>query len=82
MEKSELIVKCTDNCSCMSIDKYEDEPEYYITTYKSYAVKGWRDRLIDAWSVLLGGRVVDTEIILSEEDFDKIRNYDTTRTGS
>jgi hypothetical protein len=48
MEKSELIVKCTDNCSCMSIDKYEDEPEYYITTYKSYAVKGWRDRLIDA----------------------------------
>jgi hypothetical protein len=59
----------------MSIDKYEDEPEYYITTYKSYAVKGWRDRLIDDWSVLLGGRVVDTEIILSEEDFNKIRQY-------
>jgi hypothetical protein len=75
MEKKELIVKCTDNCSCLSIDKYEDEPEYYITTYRSYATKGWRDRLINAWSVLLGDNIVDTEMILSEEDFNKIRQY-------
>jgi len=75
MEKKELIVKCTDNCSCLSIDKYEDEPEYYITTYRSYATKRWRDRLINAWSVLLGDNIIDTEMILSEEDFNKIRQY-------
>jgi hypothetical protein len=75
MEKTELIIKCVDNCSCLSIDKYEDEPMYYVTTYKSYATKDWRDRLVDAWSVLLGHTVVDTEIVLTEEEFNKLKNY-------
>lgn len=75
MEKTELIVKCTDNCSCLSIDKFEDEPVYYITTYKSYATKSWRDKWIDIWGIILGHNVVDTEIILTQEEFDKLKNY-------
>lgn len=75
MEKTELVVKCADNCSCLSIDKFEDEPMYYITTYKSYATKGWRDRLVDVWRVILGCNVVDVEIILTQEEFDKLKNY-------
>lgn len=75
MEKSELIVKCTDNCSCLSIDKYVDEPMYYISTYKSYARKDWRDRMVDVWNILLGNNVVDTEIVLTEEEFSKLKNY-------
>lgn len=75
MEKTELIVKCTDNCSCLSIDKFDDEPLYFITTYKSYSTKDWRDRLVDIWNIILGHNVVDTEIVLSEEEFDKLKNY-------
>jgi hypothetical protein len=75
MGKTELIIKCSDNCSCISVDKFEDEPEYFITTYRSYKSKGWRDRIMDAWVILLGGDVVDIEIVLYEEDFDKFRKY-------
>jgi len=75
MEKTELIVKCTDNCSCLSVDKFDDEPLYFITTYKSYSAKDWRNRLVDIWSIILGHNVVDTEIILSEEEFNKLKNY-------
>jgi hypothetical protein len=75
MEKKELIVKCTDNCSCLSIDKFEDETQYYVTTYKSYKSSSWAARLLDIWRILLGINVVDAELILSEEDFEKIRQY-------
>lgn len=75
MEETKLIVKCTDNCSCLSVDKFDDEPLYFITTYKSYSKKGWRDRLVDAWNVLLGFEVVDTEIVLTEEEFNKLRKF-------
>lgn len=32
--KKELIVKCDCNCSCLSLDKFEEEV-YYVTLYKS-----------------------------------------------
>jgi hypothetical protein len=73
--RKQLIVKCTDNCSCLSVDKWADEKEYVITTYKSYATKGWKSKLSDIWKIIKGDNVVDTELILSEEDFNKLRNF-------
>jgi hypothetical protein len=73
--RNQLIVKCADNCSCLSVDKWADEKEYVITTYKSYATKGWKSKLSDIWKIIKGDNVVDTELILSEEDFNKLRNF-------
>jgi hypothetical protein len=73
--RNQLIVKCADNCSCLSVDKWADEKEYVITTYKSYATKGWKSKLSDICKIIKGDNVVDTELILSEEDFNKLRNF-------
>jgi hypothetical protein len=73
--KKELIVKCVDNCSCLSVDKWDAEDTYFITTYKSYATINWLDRIKDIIRIIKGDDVVGTEIILNENDYDKLRNF-------
>jgi hypothetical protein len=73
--KKELIVKCVDNCSCLSVDKWDGEDTYFITTYKSYATINWLDRIKDIIRIIKGDDVVGTEIILNENDYDKLRNF-------
>lgn len=75
MEDRELIIRCEDGKSFLCVDKFEKESMYYITTYKSYKHKGWRDRIIDAWGVLLGFENVDAELVISAKDFDKLRKF-------
>ncbi len=75
VNKKEIMVKCVDNCSCLSVDKFDDENNYYITFYKSYGKKRFSFRLKDALNTLLGKDVIGTEIILSEEDFNKLKNF-------
>jgi hypothetical protein len=74
----ELIVKCWDNCSCLSID-YWDEPEdneYILTFYNSYSDKtSFGKKLKDIWKIIRGKRIYNSELILTKEDFDKIRNF-------
>lgn len=73
--KKEMIVKCVDNCSCLSVDKFDNENEYYVTFYKSYSDKRFTYRIKDALNTLLGKNVVGTEIVLSGEDFNKLKNF-------
>lgn len=75
VNKKEMVVKCVDNCSCLSIDKFDDENEYYVTFYKSYDNKRFLYRIKDALNTLLGKNIVGTEIVLSEEDFNKLKNF-------
>jgi hypothetical protein len=74
-ERTEIIVKCVDGCSCLSIDKWSDEQDYYVTFYKSYQSKTLWYRFKDALNVLLGKDVVGTDIVLTENDFNKIKNF-------
>jgi hypothetical protein len=73
--KNELVVKCVDNCSCLSIDKWSDETDYYVTFYKSYQTMTFWYRVKDAIKILLGKDVVGTEVVLTENDFNKIKNF-------
>lgn len=75
MDKDSVIVKCTDNCSCMSIDKFNDEPYYYVTYYSSYGGTSLWYRIKSAWKVLKGGSVVNNELVLEPEDFQKILDF-------
>jgi hypothetical protein len=74
-EKTEIIVKCADNCSCMSIDKWSDDSDYYVTFYKSYQTKSLWFRIKDALNILRGKDVVGTDIVLKPEDFTKLKNF-------
>jgi len=74
-EKNKIIVKCLDNCSCMSIDKWSDDPDYYVTFYKSYQKKTLWFRIKDAYNVLIGKDVVGTDIVLEPNDFQKLKNF-------
>lgn len=75
MADKELIIRCEDGKSFISVDKFENESMYYITTYKSYKRKGFRDRMIDAWGVLLGFENVDAELVISAKDFEKLKKF-------
>ena len=75
MANKELIIRCEDGKSFISVDKFENESMYYITTYKSYKGKELRDRMIDAWGVILGFENVDAELVISAKDFDKLRKF-------
>jgi hypothetical protein len=74
-KRTEIIVKCKDNYSCLSVDKYDNENDYYITTYKSYSTKSFSERLEDIWRIIKGESVVDTELVLTEEDYNKLINF-------
>jgi|SaaInl85LU_5_DNA_1037374.scaffolds.fasta_scaffold44236_3 hypothetical protein len=70
-----VIVKCVDNCSTMSVDKFDDEDVYYVTFYRSYSLKSLWYRIKDAVKVLRGIDLCTHEVILEPEDFDKIVNF-------
>lgn len=73
-EKS-LIVKCNDNCSAISIDKWDDDDVYYITTYKSYNGVSFMGKIKDIWKIIKGLEVINNELILGTEEFNKIKKF-------
>ena len=74
MKSKELILKCKDNCSCLSIDKWDDD-DYIITMYNSYNKCGIVRRIKEIFKILSGGDVYNSEIVLSKKDFNKIKNF-------
>jgi hypothetical protein len=74
-EKKSLVLKCNDNCSALSVDNWDNDDIYFITTYKSYSTKSVTDRLKDIWRIVKGEDVIGTEIILNESDYDKLRKF-------
>lgn len=74
-ERSEVIVKCVDNCTCMSVDKFNDDTDYYITFYKSYGNKSLWSRVKEAWKAIRGLNTDLNEIVLTKEDYQKLRNF-------
>lgn len=73
-KKKELILKCTDNCSCLSIDNWEGEDSYFIMTYKNERKPLWY-RFREAIKYIMGYKIVDVDLILTEEEFNKLREF-------
>ena len=74
-ERSEVIVKCVDNCTCMSVDKFNDDTDYYITFYKTYGNKSLWGRVKEALKTIRGLNSDLNEIVLTKEDYQKLRNF-------
>jgi hypothetical protein len=75
INKKSLIVKCNDNCSALSIDKWNDDDVYYITTYKSYNATSIIGKIKDIWKIIKGLDVINNELILNDDDYQKIKNF-------
>jgi len=73
--KKEIIVKCEDNCSCLSVDKWDDDEFYFVTLYNSYFDSSFSKKLVDIWRIIRGKQIYHAEIVLSEKDYDKLRNF-------
>lgn len=77
--KNEVIVKCDCNCSCMSVDCWDEEDdlekEYFITFYNSYENRGFITKIKTIWKIIIGKRIYNSDLVLSEEEFNKIRNF-------
>lgn len=73
--KKSLIVKCNDNCSALSIDKWDEDDVYYLTTYKSYNSVSFINKITDIWKIIKGLDVINNELVLDNEEFNKIKYY-------
>jgi hypothetical protein len=59
----------------MSVDKFNDDTDYYITFYKTYGNKSLWNRVKEAWKTIRGLNSDLNEIVLTKEDYQKLRNF-------
>lgn len=76
MEEKELLVSCNCKSEVLSLVKYDNEEEIYLTVYKYYSVyNSFFARLKMAWKVLTDGKVDIADVVLSKENFEKIKQF-------
>jgi hypothetical protein len=74
--KKELFIQCECQGEILKIDKFEDESEYYLTVFKYYFPSLTLFRRIKyAWKILKGEGIRTADIVLSQESFNKIKNF-------
>lgn len=69
-EKQDVFIPCECNSEILRVTKWEDEEEYYLTVYSFSAEKY---SLLERIKILFGGKVKITELILSKENFNKLK---------
>lgn len=75
-ERKELLVRCSDGCSIIAFDKFNDElEETIVTVYKSWSGDTLGKRISKAWAVLTGGTFCSGEVFISKEEFEKIKGF-------
>lgn len=75
-EKKELFIQCECQGEILKIDKWEDEEEYYLTVFKySFPNISFLRRIGYAWNVLKGEGVRAAGLVLSKENFNKIKKF-------
>lgn len=73
--RTEIIVKCVDNCTCLSVDKFDDSTDYYITFYKSHGKKSLWGRIKSAWKTIKGDNEDLNEIVLTHDDYERLKKF-------
>jgi len=77
LEKKEEYIPCQCLGEVLSVCRYYDEEETTLTVYKYSSVSfNFFDRLKMAWKVFKGEGVATADVVLSKENFDKLRNFD------
>ena len=73
-KKEDIFLPCDCNSEILRVIKWEDEEEYYLTIYSYHADKY---SLWERVKILFGGKVKTSEIILSKENFNKLKSFET-----
>ena len=75
-ERKELLVRCSDGCSIIAFDKFNDElEETIVTVYKSWSGDTLGKRISKAWAILTGGSHYIGEVFISKEELEKIKEF-------
>lgn len=76
MKNKNLLLKCECFGEVISIDRFEDEQETSITIYKySYPDISFFRRIKMAIKVLKGEGISTADVVLSKENFNKIKEF-------
>ena len=74
--KKELFIQCECQGEILKVDKFEDEQEYYLTVFRYYFPSlSFFSRIKYAWKVLKGEGIQTAGIVLSYENFNKIKKF-------
>jgi hypothetical protein len=75
-KKKDLYVNCECDSEILRITKWEDEDEFYLTVYEySPSSVSFLRRIGMAFDMLLGNKTVTKELIISKENFNKIKKF-------
>src|SRR3990172_6696769 len=75
-KKKDLYVNCECDSEILRITKWEDEDEFYLTVYEySPSSVSFSRRIGMAFDVLRGKKIKTKELIISKENFNKIKKF-------
>ena len=75
MNKNELIT-CECHSEVLSLTRFENESEIYFVVYKYHAVSySFFRRILMCFDVLHGKGINTTDLVISEENFNKIKQF-------
>ena len=67
-----LYLSCQCNSEVLTLDRFEDEEEIYLTIYSH---SGERYSFWERVKILFGGKVRTADLVISYEDFEKIKQF-------
>lgn len=70
--KNEIFIPCGCGNEIIRLTKWKDEEDYYLSIYSYYSDKY---SLWGRLKILFGGKVKTSEVVLSREDFEKLRQF-------
>lgn len=75
-KKKDLYINCECDSEILRITKWEDEDEFYLTVYEySPSSVSFSRRIGMVFNILFGKKVVTKELIISKENFNKIKKF-------
>jgi len=75
-EEKELFLACNCKSEVLGIQKFADEDEYYLTVFKYRSESHtFIERLKLAWKVFRGEGINTADVVLSSENFEKLKQF-------
>lgn len=74
--ETEMYLSCNCHGEILKVEKFAEEDEYYLTVFKYKDLEySFLERLKLAWKVFRGRGLNTFDIILSSQNFNKLRDF-------
>lgn len=71
-----IFIPCNCKSEVVGLSKYDDEDEIYLTVYKYSSISfSFFTRIKMAWKVIKGESIDTADVVLSKENFEKIKEF-------